>query len=134
MPLPTDQLSPDAQYRMRVVIWAAMLGSIPMYGVIMKMVRPDAASPNPALESALLVAAAAVVATSFGVKSFFFQRARALNNPAMVRVGELIAFSLCEMAALFGLVLWFLAAAPRSFWFLVLAAVGQLLHFPRRAE
>lgn len=134
MPQPTSRQSPEALYRMRLTIWVAMLFSIAMYGVVVRIVHPDATADNPTLVEVLLLAAVALVAASFAVKNYFFKRARETGNPALVRAGELIAFTLCEAAALFGLVVWFVAASPRYYWFLVLGAGGQLLHYPRRED
>lgn len=134
MPLPSPQQSPEALYRQRLIIWVAMLFSIAMYGVVAQMVHPEAATVTPALVEALLLAAVALVAASFAVKSYFFKRASESSNPAFVRAGELIAFTLCEAAALLGLVAWFVAASPRYYWFLILGAAGQLLHYPRRED
>jgi hypothetical protein len=134
MPRPAPRQSPDALYRARLVTWVAMLFSIAMYFVVVQIVHPDAATDNPMLVQVLLLAAVALVAASFGVKSYFSKRALDTKSPAFVRAGELIAFTLCEAAALFGLVVWFVAASPRYYWFLILGAAGQLLHYPRRED
>ena len=50
----------------------------------------------------------------------------------MVRAGELVAITMCEAAALFGVVAWFVTATSHYYWFLILGAAGMLLHFPQR--
>ena len=134
MPKPTSQQSPEALYRKRLTIWGAMLFSIVMYGVVMRVARPAAPSDNPILVEALLLAAAVLVAASFGVKSYCFKRARETGKPAWTRAGEVSALVLCDSAALLGVVVWFLTALPGSYWFLILGAAGQILHYPRREE
>ena len=134
MPKTASQQSPEALYRARVTMWAAMLFSIVMYGVVARAVRPEAPADNPTLVQVLLLLAVALVASSFGVKSQFFKRAREARNPAFIRAGELVALVLCEAAALLGVVVWFLTASPRCYWFLILGAAGQLLHYPRSGE
>lgn len=119
--------SPEAEYRLRVIVWLAMSFSIATYYVIVRMVPPTSPGDNPTLVNALLVVSAGLTAASFVVKRYFFKR-------ALVRIGELVAFALCDGAALLGLLVWFLTASPQYSWFLIMGAAGQLLHFPRSVE
>jgi hypothetical protein len=124
--------TPDAEYRLRLTTWAAMLFSFITYFILAKALHPTSAGANPLLVRALMFVAVTIVAASFPLKNFFYNRARQSNSASLLRTGELIAFTLCEMAALFGLVVWFVAAAPQYYWFLILGAAGQLLHWPKR--
>ncbi len=122
MAQPSSSPSP---YSQRVILWLAMAASIAMYFVVAQMVRPQQVQDNPGLVNILLVVAVALVGASFGVKSQFASR-------NLQKAGELIALTLCEAAALLGLVAWFITASPRYWWFLVLGFAADLLHFPTR--
>src|SRR5450432_3572145 len=134
MPQPSSQQTPDAVYRIRLLSWAAMLSAIVMYFVLIRSVHPTKATPNPTLVPALLLLGVALVAASFPVKAYFFKRAHEAGNPKLGQTGELVALAICEMAALFGVLVWFLSGAPQYWWFLILGAAGQLLHWPQRQE
>jgi len=132
--MPPRPITPEQQYRFQLILWFAMVFSIVMYLVVIRLVPPQAAADNPTLVSALLVVAFSVVAASFLVKFRFFARAAETGNAQFRRAGFLIALVLCEVAALLGVIVWFLTGSSRTSWFLLLGFAGDLLHFPARGE
>jgi len=126
--------SPEAEHRFAVVLWAAMLFSLCMYFVVIRLVRPGQAVENPTLVLVLMVLSAACALASFAVKKWFESRAAGENKPALRRTGFLIALVLCEAAALYGVVAWFTTASPNYYVCLVIGAVGMLLHYPSRPD
>jgi hypothetical protein len=125
-------MNPELQYRQSVILWMAMLVSIGMYFVVVRLVPPQQATDNPALVNTLLVAALGLVAASFAVKSHFLQRGRDLGKPAFFRMALIVALVLCEAGALLGVVAWFLTGSSRSYWMLLIGFIGMLLHYPPR--
>jgi len=105
--------------RVQVVIWAAMLGSMAMYYVVMRMVKP--ASPAATLNVALALALTS--ATLVGL-SFLLKRRMAVRN------GFIVALALCDAGAVLGLVSWFVTGSPLSYYALILGFGGVLLHYP----
>lgn len=115
----------------QIIIWLVMLISIGMYYVVAKVAQPQGAQENPILVRVLLVMAAALVVGSFVAKSRFAAGAATAANAARIQQLRLIvALALCEAAALFGLVVWFVTGWQYFWVFLALGAAGQLLHFP----
>lgn len=108
--------------RARFVVWLAMLYSIVMYFVVMRLLAPPGPADNPALVAALTGIAALLVVVSFLVKGRF----------AVRNAGHLLALALCEAAALMGVVSWFLTASPRSYYPLAIGFAGTLMHWPSR--
>lgn len=106
-------------YRTRLILWVAMVMSIATYYVVVQVVRP-APEPNAQLGNVLLLVAFSMVAVTFVLKG-------RLPQPA----GYIVALALCESAAIFGIVVAFVAGAPRFEYFIALGLVGMALHFPR---
>lgn len=125
------------EMRLRTIrtLWFAMLMSVVMYYVLTLFVgSPENATPNNALSLTLYGAGLLLTLISFPVKNKFLARSVDEQQVQLVQTGHIIALALCEVAALFGL-LDFFATGDRYYSVLFLiAAVGQLLHFPRRQQ
>lgn len=129
-PIPTQ--GTNAGYRFRLIVWLAMAGSIGFYFVVLRMIPPNAAQENPMLVNILLAAAFGAVALSFPARQWFHTRAATGDSEEARRLSFVVELALCESAALFGLVVWFVAGSPRAYWCLALGLLGDLLHFPTR--
>jgi hypothetical protein len=69
---------------------------------------------------------------SFVVKAKLLAQSAVQNRPDLATTAYVLAFALCEASALFGLVAHFTTGARASYYFFIPAALGFLLHFPRR--
>ena len=125
-------MPPEAEYRQQMVFWMAMLISIGMYFVVVRVTPVKGVADNPTLVNILLIVSLGLVAVSFLVKSHFLARARELGKPQFQRAGQILALVFCEAAALFGIVAWFLTGSPRYYWFMLIGAAGMILHYPQR--
>jgi uncharacterized membrane protein len=125
-------VSTEAEYRQQVVIWLAMVVAIGLYFAILRLAQPASPTDNPLLVDILLFVALVLLGVSFAVKNVFLARGRAQNKPALRRAGPLIALVLCDTAALFGILVWFMTGSPRANWFLLIGLAGVLLHYPSR--
>jgi hypothetical protein len=127
-------LTPRAERRFQLILWAAMLFSLGMYFVIIRVVHPGEPVDNPLLVRILLAASAFFALGSFGVRKAFEARARSQKTPELQRIGFMIGMVMSEAAALFGVVAWFVTATELYFVFLIIGFVSMLFHYPQRAE
>ncbi len=131
---PTDvQISIEQRMRTVRTLWIALLLSIGMYYVFTRVAgRPENVQPNDTLSLALLIAGVAAVLVSFLVKKKLVGQAIEQRQILHVQHGYLVAWVVCEFAALLGLLDFFLTSHAHFYVLLIVAAVGDLLHFPRR--
>lgn len=116
-------------------LWLAMLGSLAGYYVLTIFVeRPEANEPNSTLFLAFSAIALSAVLISFLVKSKLLSRAIDQQNPQLVQQAYIIAWALCEVGGLLGVLDYFSTADRHYYVPLMIAAAGQLLHFPRRED
>lgn len=120
-------VDPAAARRQQLIVWLAFVVSVGLYFVLAKLSTPAEAHENPLLIKILLVLAVGCVAVSFPLKT-------RLAGPPPGTNGVLVALALCEAAALFGIVAWFLTAWPYFYVFLLLGLVGHVLHYPGRRD
>ena len=136
------QVSPlDLQQKIEVrvrtirTVWIGMLLSVVMYYVFTVFVgASENRTPNSGLSLMLVGAGLLTTLISFPVKKKFLTRAVEEQRVEFVQQGHIIAWALTEVAALLGM-LDFFATGNRYYYVLFLiAASGQLLHFPRRQQ
>ena len=122
------------QYRQRLMVWFVMVVSLGMYLVVMRLAPPAEPKENPGLVTSLMVAAIAMVAMSFLVKSRLSGGAQLQQRPRQTDIAHIIPLVMCEAAALFGLVVWFVTGSIQGYYFVLLGLVGMLFHYPKRPE
>ena len=123
-----------ARYRGLLVIWAMQFVTLVVFVALTRFVEVAARPGDDALRFQLFdVLGGAAFALSFVLKHILLKRARVTQRPDVATTAYVVAFPLCELAAIFGLINYFISGVPIVLLF-VLAAVGLLLHFPRRAH
>jgi hypothetical protein len=105
-----------------------------VYFVLIRLVPPNAPAPNPALDTTLLVMAAGLVAVSFPLESRIRGPQEEIRNPPRERTAQILGLTLCESAALLGVVLHFTTGSPRDQLIVAIGIAGLLLHYPKREE
>jgi hypothetical protein len=115
------------------VLWVGSLVSLVGFLVVMSLnPRSEDAEPNDTLFFILVGAGLTTTLASFVVKKRFFAKAEEQQQVQLVQQGFIIAITITEMAALLG-VFDYLTTGDRFYYVLfIIAACGQLLHFPRR--
>ena len=115
------------------IIWIALILSVGIYYTITFFVRrsPDVA-PNPTLSLALAVAAVSAIAISFFIKAKLLGKAVEQQNTGMVQQAYITTWAMTEVAALLGVLDFFLTSDRYYHLFFAFAALGLLLHTPRR--
>jgi hypothetical protein len=107
----------------QIIIWAAMLASIVMYYVVIRVARPAAPFNDVTIALVLAVCSVALVGLSFVVKRRMAERS-----------GFITALAMCDAGAVLGVVSWFITASPLSLYPLLIAFGGIGLHFPLPPE
>lgn len=116
-----------------LVLWIAMLGSIGGYYVLTLLAgRSEDTTPNPIVSLTLIVIGVLTTLISFPIKNKLLNRAVDQQQVQLVQQAYIVAWAICEVAALLGLLDFFLTGHRHYYLLLIIAAVGQLLHFPRR--
>ncbi|HVG28645.1 MAG TPA: hypothetical protein VM864_02895 [Pyrinomonadaceae bacterium] len=132
MERPTQQLA-GARFRGLMIIWVAQFFSLLLFYGLMRLTPVDErAGDDRTLLFVLAAVALSAFAASFVVKATLLARAVATRRPDAVTSGYVVAFALCEACALTGLVAHFTTGAREAVYFFAPAALGFLLHFPRR--
>ena len=130
----TDETNVDLQYRTLLILWAALLMSTVIYVFMTFFLARPAAAENSTLTIGLYAMGFLMVLASFVVKSSFVSRSVASQDLRLVRVGSVIAWAMCEAAALFGLIDFFVTQDRYYIVLMGLGFLGILSHMPRRSQ
>ena len=120
-----------ARHRVMVILWMAILASLFVL-LILALAVPSSGTSNQTLTSTLLGLSLVAAIVSVGVKRHLLKQAIDKQELQPFMSAYVIAFALCESAALFGLLNHF---ATGSVYYRVqfsIAAIGMLLHFPKK--
>ena len=132
MNMQTDDRNVDLRLRSMRTMWIALILSLGGYFVLTRFVpRPENVEPNSMLSIALAVATAVTTLASFLIKSKLLAPAIDQGQVQQVQQAYVVAWALTEAGALLGVVDYFLTSDRYYFMFFLIAAFGQLLHFPR---
>lgn len=123
----------ELKFRSIRTLWIAMFLSIGGYYVFTLIVGRSADdTPN---ETLFLVFAGIALSTtliSFLLKSTLLKRAIDQQQPPLVQQAYIVAWALTEVAALLGVVAFFLNTSRYYYVLFIIGALGTLLHYPRR--
>ena len=114
-------------------LWFGMFISIVLYYGLTLFVGPrEETTSNDLLSLIFLIVGVSTMLISFPIKSRLVNQAIEQQRVPLVQQAYVLAFALCEVPALLGL-LDFFATGHRHYYILFLiAALGSVLHFPRR--
>ena len=115
------------------MLWFALFASVGLYLMLTFFVGPsEDIEHNPTLSLVLIVAGLSTTLISFVIKSKLISLAIEQQRVELVQQAYIVAWVLTEGAALLGM-LDFFATGHRHYYILfIIAAVGMLLHAPRR--
>lgn len=114
-------------------LWFALLLSVSVYfGFTLFAGRKEGLQPNPTVSLTLLCIAMLTVLVAFVIKSKLLSKAMEQQNPGMVQQAYVMTWAITEVSALLGLLDFFLTNDRYYYFLLIIAALGLLVHFPRR--
>lgn len=121
----------NARYRVFLILWIAILISI---GILfaLTLFTPSSGKANQTLSIVLLGLGFATVMTSFVFKQQMLKKALEKQQLQTLMSAYIVSFALCESAALFALMDHFTTGSGYYRFGFILAAVGMLLHFPKK--
>ena len=125
----------DIEQRMRTVriLWLALILNIGVFYFLTRVAdRSETLEPNNTLSLALLAVGLSSVLISFLVKRKLISRAIERRQVQEVQQGYIVAWAMCELPALLGLVDFFVTSDPYFYVLFIIGAGADLLHFPRR--
>jgi len=123
----------ELRLRTMRILWIALFMSIPIYYVFTWIAkRSEDITPNRTLSLALLGAAVMAVLISVPIKNGLLNKATEKQQVTMVQQGYITTWAITEVAALLGMLDYFATGDHYYYLFFIIAALGQLLHFPRR--
>jgi magnesium-transporting ATPase (P-type) len=114
-----------------LTLWFAMLISVTIFFGI-AWIMGSHGSSNPTLSYTLLGLGSMTVLVSFLLKQQLMQKAINSNDIAALQSAHIVALALCESAALLGMVDHFVTASQTSWFLFAIAALGIVLHFPKK--
>jgi hypothetical protein len=130
-----DSLQVKIEQRLRLMrmIWGALLMTIVAYFALSIFVsQPQDVEPNSAMSLAFIAIALSTLAISIPIKKKILAQAVEHQRPELVQQAYIIAWAITEVGALVGLVDLFATGNPYYFIPMIIAALGQILHFPNR--
>ena len=134
---PMNQNDPQANVELRIrtlrTLWFALLLSIVVYYVVTIFMKPSGEpTPNPTLSLALLLAGVATTLVSFLIKNRLLSRAVEQQQLPWVQQAYIAGWAINEVAAVLGMLDFFVTGHRHYYLLFIVAACGLLLHFPRR--
>jgi hypothetical protein len=125
----------DIEVRLRTlrIVWIALLLTIGIYyGMTLFVARSKDETPNPTLSLVLMAVGASTTLASFVIKNMLLKRAVDQRQTGLVQQAYVTTWAITEVAALLGVLSYFLAGDRYYPVLFFLSVCGMLLHFPRR--
>lgn len=120
-----------ARYQVFLILWIAISISV---GVLFALAvfLPGSGTANETLSFALLGMAFVTMVTSLVIKQQMVKKAIEQQQVAALLNAYVVGFALSESAAIFGLLDHFVSGSGYYRFSFVMAAIGLLLHFPKK--
>lgn len=125
------ELKVATRHRIFLVLWIVMLSSLGVLFAVTLIARVPAA-PNSTLTYGLMAAALTSIVVSVLIKFQMVRRAVEKRDLKALMSGQILAFAICELGALFGLADRFVTGSTYFQFTFAAAFTGMLLHFPRK--
>ena len=127
----------DTRYRTMLILWFAFLMSVAMLLGMTIAAAPaalvlDREAPTSIVLFALAGVGTFLVVLSFAVRRKMLQRSVEKQEPMLVQQALVVAFAMCEVSAVFGVLERFAIGSGDHYVLFLVSAIGIALHFPRR--
>ncbi len=123
----------EARYKVFLILWFALFVSVVLM-LMLVLATGSTGVPNRMLSYMLLGVGSTTVLISFLLKQQLVQKAINNNNIAALQSAHIVVLALCESAALMGVLDRFTTASSTSWFLFAIAALGILLHFPKKND
>lgn len=124
----------ETRLRAILTVWFALFLSVGLYYMVTLFTgnRHEFHTPSRRLFLAFAAAGSLLAIISIPVKQMYLRRSVREQQIELVQTGYIVAWALSEVAALLGLLNFFLTDNRRYYVLFIIAACGLLLNFPRR--
>jgi uncharacterized membrane protein len=122
----------SARYTLLLTLWGAQMMALVTFFMLALFVFERKENSNDTMLWIMSAVGLMLVAASFLIKQKLLALAVEKQSPAHVQQGQIVATALCEAAALLGLVARAVTGTPYFYLPFAVAALGLLLHFPKR--
>ena len=127
------QTNVELRIRTLRTLWMALLLSILGYFVLTMFAKPsEDITPNPTLSLMLLGAGVSTTLISFLIRSKLLSRAVDQQQLPLVQQAYIVGWAVNEVAALLGVIDFFVTGHRHYYILFLVSALGLLLQFPRR--
>ena len=130
-PMNSNQPNIEMRYRTILILWFAIVMSVLMF-LVLTQLTPNRGNGDLKLSLILNSAGIVPLGMSFLLKQRILQQAVAKQRLDLVQVAYVLAFALCEMPAVLGLMDHFLTGLSYYYIGFVFAGLGLMVHFPRK--
>lgn len=130
----TQSASVEGRYRMLTVIWLAILISVGTFWVVGFVIAPGGPSSqgNSMINLVLMAIGSLLALMSLAVKQKLLAQSVEQQRLELVTSAYVVAFAMCEGAAIFGLIDRLLTNDRYHFLLFIVAVVFMLLNFPKK--
>ncbi len=130
------EVSPEKRHLTLMIIWASFFFNVLLFFLLATFVGSDPAtlSYNRMLTVGLVALGTFTAFVSIFFKQKMLARAFSEQRPQSVSGAYIVAFALCEVAALCGLMLRLMTSDPYYYILFIVAVVGLALNMPRRDD
>lgn len=118
--------------KMRVLWLGGLVSLVGFFVLTFFTARAEGAEPNDTLFLVLVAIGLTATLVSFVLKKRFFAKAEEQQQVQLVQTGFMVAMTINEVAALLGVFDYFTTGDRYYYVLFIIAACGQLLHYPRR--
>lgn len=126
-----NQTTIEMRHRTFLILWFAIVMSVLML-LVLAWFTPTRETGDLKLSLILNCAGIVPLGISFLLKQRILEQSVTKQRLDLVQVAYVLAFALCEMAALLGLMDHFINGSRYYYVGFVFAVLGLLLHFPRQ--
>jgi hypothetical protein len=128
-----NQANIELRLRTMRILWIALLMSIPIYYVFTLLRGPsENIAPNRTLSLVLLGVAVSTTLISFLIRNSLLSKASDRQQLPMVQQAYIVTWAITEVAALLGMLDFFVTGDRYCYLLFIIAVLGMLLHYPRR--
>jgi hypothetical protein len=132
----TPEPGPEKRHLTLIIIWGVILTNVFVLFALANLIGPDLSRLS---ESNTLSFVLAAIGTFVSIASYFFRkkmlaRAAEQQRPESVSSAYIVAFAMCEVAALCGFILRYLTSERSYYLLFIIAVFGLVLNLPKRDD
>jgi hypothetical protein len=132
----TREVGPEKRHLTLLIIWGSFVFNIILFFLLANFVGAEQSrlAPNNVMTFALMAGGTFMVFASLAFKRKMLRLASERGRPQSVSSAYIVAFAMCEVAALCGLVLRLTTSERLYYLLFIIAIAGLVFNLPRRDD